>query len=173
MDIVGLDLSLSSTGVATPKGTFSLVPKKIVGEERLWWLRENIANSIWDLERKADVVVLEGYSYSSKFHRGEAIAELGGVVKMWLHDNRMPFVVVPPAVLKVYATGKGNATKDEVLVQGVKRSGIEFGSSDAADAWWLRALGMEAYGEPIVEMPAANRKAVRKVAWPSLALERT
>jgi Holliday junction resolvasome RuvABC endonuclease subunit len=163
-DVAGLDLSLTSTGVATADGAITIVPKKIGGEARLVWLREEIHVALGPV----DLVVLEGYSFASKFHRAEALGELGGVIRVWLYEHGIPFVVVPPAVLKMYATGKGNAKKDEVLVQAVKASGIEFESGDAADAWWLYAMGMDALGSPVVKLAQDKRRALAKVQWPEL-----
>jgi crossover junction endodeoxyribonuclease RuvC len=73
-------------------------------------------------------------------------------------------------VAKKYATGKGNANKGQMLEAASKRSGLDFdGDNNRADAWWLRALALDAYGEPVVEMPAVNRSVIGSVTWPVLS----
>lgn len=166
MRIVGLDLSLTSTGVATPSGT-QTVKSRAKGMERLYELRRAALDYAMDPER-AGLVVIEGYSMGTQRQasHAHALGELGGVVRLALWERGLPYVDVPPATLKRFATGKGNAPKDQVLVAAVKRSGIEFATNDEADAWWLRALACEAYGEPIVDVPAAQRAVVSAVSWP-------
>ena len=69
-----------------------------------------------------------------------------------------------------YGTGKGNANKGQMLEAASKRSGLDFdGDNNRADAWWLRALALDAYGEAIVEMPALNRSVIGSVTWPVLS----
>jgi hypothetical protein len=54
-------------------------------------------------------------------------------------DRRFP-LKVPPMTLKKYAAGKGNAKKQEMLLQIFKRWGIEFNDDNAADSYALARL---------------------------------
>jgi len=166
MYVVGLDLSLTSSGVATPKGVFTIKPKR-EGVARLIEIRDSLEVHLWDSGHPADLICVEGYSFASKF-RGEALGELGGVVRVSLHEHGFRYVVVQPATLKSYATGAGNATKERVLVQAVKRSGVEFRTTDEADAAWLMWMGLDHLGAPAFELPAKNREALAKVHWPTV-----
>ena len=47
---------------------------------------------------------------------------------------------IPPMTLKKYAAGKGNAKKQEMLMQIYKRWGIEFNDDNAADSYALARL---------------------------------
>jgi hypothetical protein len=47
---------------------------------------------------------------------------------------------IPPMTLKKYATGKGNAKKQEMLMQMYKRWGVEFNNDNAADSYALARL---------------------------------
>ena len=47
---------------------------------------------------------------------------------------------VPPMTLKKYATGKGTAKKQEMLMQIYKRWGVEFNDDNAADSYALAKL---------------------------------
>jgi len=158
--IIGIDLSLTSTGIATPEGT-ETYGSKHRGPERLIELRQDVLAACVD----ADFAVMEGYSFGSGA-RAHSMGELGGVVRVALYENHIPVAIVPPASLKKYATGKGNAPKEAVLAAAVRRSNIEFDSTDLADAWWLRAMGHDAVERPIVEMPTLHRTALQAVIWP-------
>ena len=60
-----------------------------------------------------DKVILEGYSYGSTgkvFH----IAENTAVLKYLMWDEELEFEIVPPTVIKKFATGKGNANKEKM-----------------------------------------------------------
>lgn len=167
MNILALDLSLTSTGWARyAGGAFEqglLEPNGRRGYDRLGWIRAEVLG----LAAGADLVVIEGYSYGSK---GRAIldqAELGAVVRMALRDLGYTWVEVPPAVLKKYATGRGNAGKEEVLVEAVRRLGYGGARNDEADALWLLEMALDHYGlRSESRVPKAQREALFKVQWP-------
>jgi Holliday junction resolvasome RuvABC endonuclease subunit len=123
-----------------------------------------------------DVVVLEGYAYA-RANQAHQVGELGGVIRVALAEWGIPYVVVAPSALKLYATGKGNASKDNVVSAVSARTGIVFagkGANDRCDAWVLRQMGMAHYGvgtdvygtDALVPMPKHNRTALDKVDWP-------
>jgi len=130
----GLDLSLTSTGVATVKGTSRICPK-CKGMERLVLIRNEV------LALRPEFVVLEGYSFGSRGRALFNIGELGGVIRMALWERDIPFLEVSPSALKKYATGKGNAPKDAVLATAI-RNDFEGSNNDEADAWWLLQMGL-------------------------------
>lgn len=158
--VVGLDPSLTATGVASTSGQTRLLrPGKRRGPERLVWIRENILS----LVSGAELVVVEGYSYGSQHSHAHALGELGGVVRVALFEAGIPYLDIPPSTLKKYATGKGNAKKELVLVEAVKRLDYPGANDNEADALWLRAIGREVLGDPIVELPKVHLKAMEKV----------
>jgi Holliday junction resolvasome RuvABC endonuclease subunit len=164
--IIGLDLSLTATGVATPAGTFALDPQRRRGPERL----DFIATQIRQVCDGARLVAVEGYSFGSRASHAHALGELGGVVRWLLWRCGIPYVDVPPASVKKYACGKGNSSKEEVLAAAIRRGGMLFEGSDnnRADSFWLRAMAMDYYGEPVVTVPAEHRKALATLRWPAL-----
>lgn len=184
MNIIGLDLSLARTGVATASGT-GVLRVAAGGMHRLAALRDEILDvcgaSDTSLADRADLVVIEGYSMGTARQQSHAhaLGELGGVVRLALFEEAIPFADVAPAALKKYATGKGNANKGQVLEAASKRSGLDFaGDDNRADAWWLRQMGLAwtfdhvAGGGPYaddfyVAMPAPNRAALVAVKWPT------
>jgi crossover junction endodeoxyribonuclease RuvC len=175
--VVGLDLSLTATGIAPSnfpqlRITYT-VTTKTRGCERLAHIRDEVMKScapveVWDPEWRMDapLVVLEGYAYGRP-NQAAHLGELGGVIRLALHEAGVPYVDVPPSNLKKYATGKGNAGKEEVLAAAIRRLGYEGHDNNQADALWLQAMGYDALGRPVVEMPAVNRAALEKVEWPS------
>lgn len=175
MSILAIDPSLTRTGWAGPERALSgvLIPPRSFehGMQRLWWIREKVLDHVLGLARstfaKADLVVIEGYSLGQArgtSHQHEQ-GELGGVIRMALYEQNFRYVDVAPASLKKFTTGKGNASKAEVLVAAVKRLGYEGSDDNEADALWLWTMAMTPYGNPPVPMPAANREALLKVQW--------
>jgi Holliday junction resolvasome RuvABC endonuclease subunit len=162
MLVVGVDLSLTATGIARFDGTYVLLrPGTRRGPERLVWLRDAII--AFAVATPDTIVAVEGYSYGSHSSSYD-LGELGGVVRTGLYEADIRYIDVPPATVKGYATGKGNANKNEVLVAAVKRLGYDGTSSDEADALWCRAAVLAVLGEPVVEMPQVNQKHLEKLA---------
>jgi crossover junction endodeoxyribonuclease RuvC len=167
MNVMGVDLSLTGTGIALPDGdTMLLNPGKRRGMERLAWIRNAILGP-WH-EYEPAIVAIEGYSYGSHSAAYD-LGELGGVVRLTLWEAGIVYVDVPPAVAKGYATGKGNANKNEMLVAAAKRLGYEGTSNDEADALWCRAAVLAVRGEPVVAMPQAHNRHLEKLAVLMLA----
>lgn len=177
---IGLDVSLRTTGVASDvfTGVWSC---KITHDARLDWYRKQLRALLDAHDRLPDVVAIEGYSYASQNTHAHSIGEIGGVIRLVLRDYRVPVVVIPPASMKLYATGKGNADKDRVLSAAVLHAGRAM-SNDEADAWWLRAMALDYYGAPLVKVPAKQHAALTAIvratktrpahpaiAWPKLA----
>jgi Holliday junction resolvasome RuvABC endonuclease subunit len=164
--ILGLDLSISATGVADPSGRLlTIKPRGRTGPQRLAYLRDRI------LEQTAfgvDLVAIEGYSFHSKGSGIYQLAELGGVIRLALHEAGIAYVEISPSSLKKYATGNGNAAKDQVLVACCRRLNLDPPDNNAADAAWLRVMTLDHYGQPPVDIPQAHRAALAGVAWPDL-----
>lgn len=174
--VIGLDLSLTATGYAdfTHIGemrTTTINSKPAAG---VTGQHTRLARIVFDITELISLggphpalVVLEGPSYGSK---GSGTWDRAGL--WWLLVDRLiglyhPVVVIPPAVLKKYAAGRGNATKTDMAVALAKRArGLELRDDNQVDAWWLGAAGREHLGCPVVEVPKAHRDALAKVAWP-------
>lgn len=175
MRIVGLDLSLASTGYAVAQGgtaTVGTLSTKLTGYDRLGWLREQILRVALPMDQDEPALVLvEGPAYNQqggqKGHHERA--GLWWLVTWELHRSRLPIAVVSIGSLKIYATGKGNASKDAMMLATARRFEWFDGDNNAADALWLAAMGADHLGMPLVEMPAVNRAALGKVAWPGVA----
>lgn len=165
--VCGIDLSLTSTGLATHGCTEVVRPKKLKSYSRLRYIRDAVFAFVEI--RDPVLVVVEGPSYGSV---GAGQHERGGLWHMVTEKIDLagyPIAVMPPTNLKMYATGKGGGPesgKDKVLLAASRRFPYFEGGNDEADALWLAAAGYDYLECPIVAMPAHNREALLKVAWP-------
>ena len=156
-EVIGIDPSLTSTGLAhgsRPLLTTLKPPKSLDGVERLVWIRDAILHTIED-----STVVIEGYAYGAK-HQAHQIGELGGVLRVALYENGIRTYVVPPTKLKMFAAGKGNASKDVVGYEAVSRFGISPGDNNQADALWLWEIGNHLLGTPTIDLPKTHTRAL-------------
>lgn len=163
MRFVGLDLSLTGTGIATEDRTVTLSAGQRRGAERLCYLRDHIIGAI----RWPALAIVEDYAFS-RSTAAFSLGELGGVVKVGLREHGIPFVVVGTGQLKKYATGKGNAGKGLVLACAVRAADYDFGGDDnRADAWWLREMALAHY-EPADHpgLPHYRCDVLAKIDWP-------
>lgn len=160
--VLALDLSLTATGIAVPDGTLDTLRPGITGDERLNVLRDDIAQLLDD--HKPDLVTIEGPVTRSQ--AATAIGMLQGAIRVLLRDHIFPYVVVPPATLKTYATGRGNAPKPDLRMALYKRTGLDVADDNQVDAAWLRYLGLDLAGHSELTLPASHRRALAKLTLP-------
>lgn len=164
--VVGLDLSLTSTGVSDGRShhAFQTTNERSI-EARLDEQTQNaigfvLAPSPWmdghHVGMRADVVLIEGSSYGSRGPGHEELAALRYMVRVRLHRLFIPFAIVPPTTLKLYTAGDGKATKPEMVKAIQDRHGVDLtvhkvkdGRYDMADAYALAALGYARIGQPL------------------------
>lgn len=111
---------------------------------RLCYLRDALAT---ELDRCATdaprgYVFVEGYAFGAKCSR-EQLGEWGGLVRVLAFERGWHVVVVPPATLKAYVTGKGAAPKELMMLEAFKRWGYSATDNNDADAYALLRLGLE------------------------------
>lgn len=168
MRLLALDLSLTGSGWATSLDEYGTHSTTTKGVERLHELYLWLMDLTWSDTRDdlgVDLALIEGYAYG-KGNQAHQVGEWGGVARFTLYRIGLPFVEVPPAVLKKFATGKGNAPKPDMRMELYKRSGLDVADDNAVDALWLLALGRELVGDPLWDMPKANREVLAKVELP-------
>lgn len=156
--VVGLDLSVAATGIAEANGMTYTYSPDLKGDHRLASIRKAVGLAVG---QGVDLVVIE-----DGVHRSPAAFDLGmvhGAIRMSLLAVGVRFVLVPPAVLKKFATGKGNATKPDMRMALYQRMGIDLRDDNQVDATWLRYAGLQLLGEPVVQLPAAQVAALHKV----------
>jgi crossover junction endodeoxyribonuclease RuvC len=171
--VSGLDLSLTATGVAhaypDPRGDSRIGSGRIgsptIGVRRLREIRDKVLGWVGARDL-VDLVVVEGPAYSAQGGQAHERAGLWWMVYEALDDLNFRLLVVPPATLKVYATGSGAAGKDVVLASACRRLPWAGSDNNEADAAWLCAIGADLLGEPIVTLPATHRRALAKLTLP-------
>lgn len=167
-EVIGLDLSLTSIGVADNTGTY-ILSSKLKGEPRLSELLGKVRQAVASVRADVKMVVLENYAFAKRGSYAHAQGELGGVVKLWLYDTHVPYALVTPGQRAKFATGRGNAGKSEVVSAVTARTGIVFsgsGADDECDAWVLREMGLHSLGMGQFDWPAKNMEALEKTEWP-------
>ncbi|MET8681726.1 hypothetical protein ABZW18_30120 [Streptomyces sp. NPDC004647] len=178
--VIGLDLSLTSTGVAGTDWAKALRPGRRRSHERMDWLCGHIRVGVED----ADLVVVEGAAYAQGGQAGHhELAGLWWLVTQALWRHRIPYAVANPHHRTIYATGRANPAQDHPRNQrsrvakglvrsvAVERYGVECegpGRYDQADATVLAAMGLDWLGYPTVPVPDTHRRALEAVRWPDL-----
>lgn len=115
---------------------------------------DKISGWVMDVIRdwNIDLLLLEDYSYAST-GRTFQIGEHFGLLKYKLKKSIIPFETVPPTVLKKFATGKGNASKEMMEQSFLGETGWDIRgtlgqtdkqwnpSSDIIDSYYLAEWG--------------------------------
>jgi len=159
--VVGLDLSLTGTGIADTHGlTRVLKTGGLEGMGRIEYIRRAILDN---LTPSVDAVFIEGYSFGSQWNLAQ-LGELGGVVKLTIWTLGIVYYTIAPNSLKKFATGNGRATKEEVVANARERLGYEGYDNNAADALWLWTLGRAYLGDDTVKLPKAHTDALKGIA---------
>lgn len=168
---VGLDLSLASTGIAVVHGhniTVSRVRTKPVGQSseeqsaRLDLILDGImaAVPVSDQTRAA----VEGPAFGSNDKGAHVRGGLWWLVRRELRHAGIDVIVCPPASVKKYATGKGNAQKDAVLAAVIRRyPDVDVTGNDEADALTLAAMRARIDGAPFDSVTQACEGALNGV----------
>ena len=152
---IGIDQSLtgfalSVVSVEFPQQHVTWVYKSPYrGVQRLHDIDSWFYNKLAEIHKDGNTVVnvaMEGTVLQSQ--AASILGELAGITKVALFtffdakikpDCALP-LQIPPMTLKKYATGKGTAKKQEMLLQIYKRWGLEFNDDNAADAYALARL---------------------------------
>ncbi|RPK69042.1 hypothetical protein EES44_07890 [Streptomyces sp. ADI96-15] len=165
--VIGLDLSLTCTGVAGEGWTTTIRPRAALRSHPRLAL---ILDAVVDHVRGADLVVIEGPSFGGGVrHRHEDLAGLRVMVRHACWRRGIPYAVVPPSCRALYATGKGSGSKGAVRDEVRQRYGIECdgpGRYDQADAYVLLAMGLHHLGQPLAVVPDTHRRGLDGCTWP-------
>lgn len=160
MKVTGLDLSMTETGTAhtmegAPFGVeTSIIRPRLVRDRRLG----EIKRRVMDVAKGSTLVFIEKLPPHLKSAGITGMVQ--GVVREALLDEGIPYGDVPPGTLKLFATGRGGASKTEMALAALKRGGLEFRNDNECDAWWLWVAANEYAGHPVVELPKRQRDAL-------------
>jgi crossover junction endodeoxyribonuclease RuvC len=175
--VIGADLSLTATGMSDGRTTWTV---RSTGhsddtlyqrDQRLRRLRAEIVSHC----ENAQLVVVEAPSFGSQHGHAHDRSGLWWTVVRALRHRGIDVVEIPPTVVKMYATGKGNADKGAVI-DATSRQFPDIntaGDSNRCDAQWLWALGAHHLTGQAPAGPTVVRdRALGKVRWPATAADR-
>lgn len=172
--VLGLDLSLTASGVCLPDGTTSTIKTRTKdGDRRLIVIEEAVRSAAGEgagplgADHWVDLAVLEDIPQNS--FAAKPIGMVHGVARLVLAKAGIPYVLVTAATLKAFATGKGNGDKVPMAMAAYKRAGREFGDDNQCDAWWLHVAGLDRVGQPLFDLPQAQRARLDTVEWPEVS----
>jgi Holliday junction resolvasome RuvABC endonuclease subunit len=178
--VIGLDPSLTGTGIASSNGWCDVIGYKrarakdpgitqLPHSERITAMRTLLDQILTTIGDPA-LIVME---LPAPSRSGGGAHERG-----WLwwqlynhYDQRETLIgLLTPNQRALYATGKGQATKNAVVDAVARRfpAWPTEGDDNAADAVTLMAAGRDWLGWPITDMPKTHRAALDKATWPTL-----
>lgn len=168
--VLGLDLSMTATGICLPDGTTRTIKTNAKdGDRRLQHIVDEVGTALDDGGHgrdACDLVVMEEAPPGLKGPAIKAIHMVHGAVRLRLIDFSTPYAVINPTVLKAYATGSTSADKTAMAMAAYKRTGREFADDNQCDAAWLRWAGLDWLGCSEFSLPGAQRDRLHKAAWP-------
>jgi crossover junction endodeoxyribonuclease RuvC len=177
--VIGLDLSLTSTGLACTCGIHRIKSHpsfEITRFSRFRMIQLGVNHHVHGTEeicgrgRRADLVVVEDLALSRTTGHHLTRAGLWHIVMEYIDNASIPYAIVSPTSLKKYVTGRGNASKDEVIAAAIRRwPDAPINGNDEADAYALQAMGLDQLGHPPAAMPMVHREALTKVTWPEVS----
>ena len=152
---LGIDPSISGTGVVLLKSAdqiakpYALYEQSITatpGAVGLQRTRE-IVFMLMKLihEWNPHAIVVEGYSLNTKNVSSIVpLVELGGLLRVMMMLDGFKWYDPRASQVKQFATGKGNAPKDKMMMNVLKHWGHESKDNNTADAYVLAAMGLAA-----------------------------
>lgn len=173
--IVAVDPSLQSTGLAVlgpsqsepywAVRTFRSVAQsnELGNLRRMEKLTGQMRRSIGEMSygTHLGLGVIEAPAYSKNNGMAHERAGLWWMLFQMLVGHGIPVLVVKPNLRAKYATGNGNAGKDEVLLAASRRyPGVPMTNNNEADAIVLAAMGARYLGVPVDKLPQTHLAAM-------------
>jgi crossover junction endodeoxyribonuclease RuvC len=178
--VIGIDPSLTGTGIASSNGWCEVIGYK---KQRA---KDPGITQLPHPERLAAMRALLDQVLTTIGTPGLAVMELpapsrsggGAHERGWfwwqiynqLHNRQIPIGLLTPNQRALYATGKGSASKGPVIDAVTRRfpDWATEGNDNACDAVALMAAGRDWLRHPIADLPKTHRAALDKATWPTL-----
>ena len=181
--IGGLDVSTARIGYAAPGGELVSIVAKTGAEDPIRRLHElwvGLIRTVRAYPPIPDLMVIEDYSLGMvKKTRSSAtgthhtpvgvlskirLGEVGAVARLACYEWGVPITPVPVTTLKRFATGRGNADKEQMVAAAIRLGARGSVNHDEADAFHCRRIGRMAHGlESATE--DYERDALSVVVW--------
>ena len=139
--VVGIDLSLTSTGLCWKKGSefgvasVKTVPKNFACD--LLRYRHIVDCVMAFIPEDVSLIVIEDFfTPANKAQIGSAMKLIGvdHLVRMAMFEAGLPFLIPAPSQLKKFVSGNGNCPKDMICKEVYKRWNVDTKDDDQADA---------------------------------------
>jgi Holliday junction resolvasome RuvABC endonuclease subunit len=193
MRVLGLDLSLSSTGFAfiNDGRLFPYSNTTVPTSKEMPWV-DRIKAVLKEIDRQItsyqpDAAYIENYAYNSKFDR-ETLAELHGVVMYYLTQRGIRYAKIPPKQVKLFGTGQGSTPPvpegvakstwpKRWVVEAVNRrydTTYTVSENDKVDAFLVALLGYYVElarntGQIPTDLPDFQQKVIKSILNPKAA----
>lgn len=165
MKVIGLDLSLTGTGICWGDRDYTTVKTKRSDQDgRFVVIRDHVRY----YARGADLAMIEGIAFGS--HKAIIAGMVHAVVRVALMDLGIQWALVNPKALKGFATGSTESDKDAMRAAMYDRTDEVAPDDNQVDAWWLRMMGLDYVGAMLPGGPALpeRRAYFHGIAWPDL-----
>lgn len=89
-------------------------------------------------------------------------------MRLLLWELGKPVVTIPPTCRAKFATGKGNASKNEVISSISAKTGLVWqnpGADDKCDAWVMEEMVLYRLGRARFAWPETHVATLEKVDW--------
>ena len=172
MTVIGLDLSLTATGLVAVHNE-EIIERKIIkskpnGVHTISELKRLliIRGEIWEVVERLQpqLVVIEGLAYAVR--NTKSLSQLAGInflTREWLHESEISCLMVAPTLLKKFLCDKGNAPKDIMLLETFKRYGVSFDDNNLCDAYMLCQLGLAILDNPTKPLTKFQIESINKL----------
>jgi hypothetical protein len=178
MRIIGVDPSMTATGLCAWDGTTSTVKTNAKQKDnRLRVIREAVARAAqvpdrvqWHSHHPVDLAVVELPPPGLKGPAIPAMHMVQGIVRVALMDAGVPYAIVNPQYVKAYA-GWARNDKEAMARAAYETDGSVFADDNQCDSWWLRQMALDRYGMLKLgarRVTASQRAWLDKVQWPEL-----
>lgn len=143
--VIGVDPSLSSTGLACHDGRLETIKTKTEwGDRRLVHLSAGICDELGriDMDAWPVLAILEDLPVNAMSAGKTGQAQ--GVIRLALAEAGESALAlsIAPATLKKFATGKGNANKAQMRERFQVDTGTDNKDDNQVDAYYLRQYGL-------------------------------
>lgn len=149
---MGIDQSLNGTAIVIlpENNNISARIEEVTSPEKydyiakLNYIYTHIAGILWDA--LPVIVVMEDYSYGSKFNR-EKLGEVGACVKLAFYKYKMEnnsdakLFIVTKGQANKFLCNKGNLQKSDIKLEVYKKWGLDTHNDNIADAYLLAKIG--------------------------------
>ena len=167
MKYIGIDPSTKTGLVILDDDGTVLLEKEITSKvkedpERFMDLADQIVNEISDTCGSDEkTIAIEGFSYGSKGAGVSTQYGIGWAIRTDLTREKLKYIEIPPSSLKKFATGKGNAAKDGLVLPIYKKWNYEHSSDNVRDAYVLARMARALNGKEV--LTTYQKEALKKV----------